>query len=468
MNFRALLGSPSVPSALLIHHRSARKFHTRLVLRCGIGQPTESAQSTEKHFLERGWLFSTPAVKVEQLQASISGQPESEILVIRDDLLHPLIGGNKVRKLDGMLPSLKEAGVTHVVTCGGLQSSHTAAVACACAENGMHAHLVIRGEQPSIPTGYHLYARLFGTVEYATRADYSNRQKVLQDCAQRLQDSLPSSAKVHIIPEGAANADALLGFVRLVDYLSQPSVLGRSPCNLVIDSGTGITATGLGLGIKLLQLPWSVTAVSLVEKPEQCRIVQGWLTSAFAHQHLGGLHEDLKELPIEWVPRIEPRRFGKVLPGEIGACRQVAQQCGILVDPIYNLSAWTAALHRASQTDDQLESLEEAEEVTEAHLMSATSFRVGAAIEPMPYSQSSMQPPGAALGLHKTADQSMHKTDQPSQAHSNGNQEGCSLDGMPAVASLQDGKQPRARIAVLHTGGSLGLCGLAQRFPGEF
>ena len=25
------------------------------------------------------------------------------------------IGGNKVRKLDGMLPSLKEAGVTHVV-----------------------------------------------------------------------------------------------------------------------------------------------------------------------------------------------------------------------------------------------------------------------------------------------------------------------------------------------------------------
>lgn len=53
-----------------------------------------------------------------------------------------------------------------------------------------------------------------------------------------------TALQVHIIPEGAANADALLGFIRLIDYLAQPSVLGRSPCHLVIDSGTGITATG--------------------------------------------------------------------------------------------------------------------------------------------------------------------------------------------------------------------------------
>ncbi|KAK9862391.1 hypothetical protein WJX84_004389, partial [Apatococcus fuscideae] len=155
---------------------------------------------------------------------------------------------------------------------------------------------------------------------------YANRQKVLQDCAQRLRDSLPSSAKVHIIPEGAANADSLLGFIRLIDYLVQPSVLGRAPLRLVVDSGTGITATGLGLGIKLLQLPWSVTAVSLVETPEQCLKVQHWLTQAFADQHCEGVCQGLEELPIEWVPRLQPRRFGKVLEGEIAACRQVAQQ----------------------------------------------------------------------------------------------------------------------------------------------
>ena len=39
----------------------------------------------------------------------------------------------------------------------------------------------------------------------------------------------------------------------------------------------------------------------------------------------------------------------------LAMCLQVAQQCGILVDPIYNLSAWTTALHLASQTDGELQ-----------------------------------------------------------------------------------------------------------------
>ena len=40
------------------------------------------------------------------------------------------------------------------VTCGGLQSAHTAAVASACAEKGITAHLLVRGERPAVPTGY--------------------------------------------------------------------------------------------------------------------------------------------------------------------------------------------------------------------------------------------------------------------------------------------------------------------------
>ncbi|KAK9845694.1 hypothetical protein WJX84_007525, partial [Apatococcus fuscideae] len=253
MRAACIFHSPNLEAAFFLRKSCpARQFRTSLSAGSAAKPPVVPAA---RELLQRNWLFPTPAVKIQQLKISTSRQQQTEIHVVRDDLLHPLVGGNKIRKLDGMLPALKEAGVTHVVTCGGMQSSHTAAVACACAENGMHAHIVIRGEQPSVPTGYHLYARLHGTVEYATRADYANRQKVLQDCAQRLRDSLPSSAKVHIIPEGAANADSLLGFIRLIDYLVQPSVLGRAPLRLVVDSGTGITATGLGLGIKLLQLP---------------------------------------------------------------------------------------------------------------------------------------------------------------------------------------------------------------------
>ena len=133
---------------------------------------------------------------------TVAGPTEgSSLQVIQDDLLHPVLGGNKLRKLDALLPALEEAGVRHVVqhvppmctnmhpgshgayrcmqlcanarrahsanqlqgpgkalgllaplqvTCGGLQSAHCAAVAAACAERGMRAHLLVRGERPQV------------------------------------------------------------------------------------------------------------------------------------------------------------------------------------------------------------------------------------------------------------------------------------------------------------------------------
>jgi hypothetical protein len=37
-------------------------------------------------------------------------------------------------------------------------------------------------------------------------------------------------------------------------------------------------------------------------------------------ERVGGMAE---QLPLLWRPRLTPRKFGKVLPGEVGTCRQV-------------------------------------------------------------------------------------------------------------------------------------------------
>lgn len=41
--------------------------------------------------------------------------PNPSFYVVRDDLLHPLINGNKARKLDGLLPLVEDHSVTDVV-----------------------------------------------------------------------------------------------------------------------------------------------------------------------------------------------------------------------------------------------------------------------------------------------------------------------------------------------------------------
>ena len=148
-----------------------------------------------------------------------------ELIVVQDDLLHPVLGGNKLRKLDGLLPEVKGTGCTDLVrllqfsyqagnfartgltptgfvwlklTCGGLQSAHTAAVAAACAEQGIRAHLLVRGERPAVPTGFHLLARMFAQVTYISRSEYADRPAMLKKHAEQIKGSTAADINVSL------------------------------------------------------------------------------------------------------------------------------------------------------------------------------------------------------------------------------------------------------------------------------
>lgn len=292
-----------------------------------------------------------------------------EFHIVRDDLLHPLLGGNKLRKMDALIPELQRLGASDVVTCGGSQSAHTAALAFACSERGMSAHLLLRGERPAIPTGYNLLCGMFGHVTYIPRSEYADRAGMLSKYASQIAGSRGSviwldeeeecdpnspiaaeskadsrERNVVVVKEGAGDAIALLGLIRLVQFLSNPAAFGRDdPVHLVVDTGTGTTAVGVALAIALLGLPWKVTAVMLADSVENYEKHQLRLVADFCTKFCSSPAEGLV-LPLRWEQRINPRKFGKVFPGEIETCRSIARQTGILLDPIYTLAAWQSAV----------------------------------------------------------------------------------------------------------------------------
>lgn len=49
-----------------------------------------------------------------------------------------------------------------------------------CAEHGIEAHLVLRGEAPAVPTGYCLLSHMYGVAHHVSRAEYSDREALLQ------------------------------------------------------------------------------------------------------------------------------------------------------------------------------------------------------------------------------------------------------------------------------------------------
>ncbi|KAL0421479.1 UNVERIFIED_CONTAM: D-cysteine desulfhydrase 2, mitochondrial [Sesamum latifolium] len=301
--------------------------------------------------------------------------------VVRDDLLHPLVNGNKARKLDALLPLLEDYDATDVVTCGGCQSAHTAAVAVSCAERGLRPHLLLRGEVPETLTGYNLVSTLYGNVVYVPRSLYAERKEMLARHAESvaghdgsviwLYDILGASSRNHtsgkqnfckadpvkcpeksrkvvVINEGAGDSVALLGVMRLIQYLSQNHLLGKNQAlKIVVDAGTGTTAVGLALGALCLGLPWEVTAVMLADKINAYKEKERNLISEFLRSFTSsadGLDPSIVDAEIvQWVDRSLPRKFGNILKGEVQECQKIARQTGILVDPIYTLAAWDTA-----------------------------------------------------------------------------------------------------------------------------
>ncbi|MEL6484446.1 MAG: 1-aminocyclopropane-1-carboxylate deaminase/D-cysteine desulfhydrase, partial [Bacteroidota bacterium] len=72
---------------------------------------------------------------------------EVELYLKREDLLHPVISGNKFRKLKYILQQAKQENYSKLLTFGGAYSNHILAVACAGYEQGFETIGVIRGEE---------------------------------------------------------------------------------------------------------------------------------------------------------------------------------------------------------------------------------------------------------------------------------------------------------------------------------
>lgn len=96
---------------------------------------------------------------IEQISHPILTSIGLDLRVLRDDLLHPSISGNKWRKLKYNLLEAKAQGVKTIVTFGGAFSNHIYATAMACKSLGLESLGIIRGEyDPRNPTLRHAHA----------------------------------------------------------------------------------------------------------------------------------------------------------------------------------------------------------------------------------------------------------------------------------------------------------------------
>lgn len=157
-----------------------------------------------------------------------------EIYVKRDDLIHPIISGNKWRKLKFNLKAAKSEKHDTILTFGGAYSNHIAASAFAAKVNGLKSIGIIRGEEVSNSTLKS--AKAFGMhLHFISRKDY--KLKHLESFISELKIQF---GKFYLIPEGGANRLGVMGCEETIQEIE-----GFEFDIVALAAGTGTTAAGI-------------------------------------------------------------------------------------------------------------------------------------------------------------------------------------------------------------------------------
>lgn len=160
------------------------------------------------------------------------------VTIKREDLIHPVVSGNKFRKLKYNLLQAKTENKKTLLTFGGAFSNHIAAVAFAAKEQGFQSIGIIRGDElrNKIATNPTLqFAQECGMqFEFVSREAYrlKSESSFLEELKQQLGDFF-------LIPEGGTNELAVKGCQEILT--AEDSQFDYICCAV----GTGGTISGI-------------------------------------------------------------------------------------------------------------------------------------------------------------------------------------------------------------------------------
>jgi len=244
---------------------------------------------------------------VQKIDNPVFTERGLNVFIKRDDLIHPLISGNKWRKLKYILKKAQSLGKNHLVTFGGAYSNHLLATAAAAAMFGFKATGIVRGEEVN---NTHLFlCRLHGMqLQFVDRESYRDKQ-------QLFNLYFANDEQAFFIDEGGASAEAAQGCSELIAELDQTFDHIFCAC------GTGTTAAGIINGIGNHQLNTQFHAVPVFKNGGfMAGEIEQYLTTPTPfHLHLdyhfGG--------------------YAKTTPQLIQFIEQFVKDTGILIEPVY-------------------------------------------------------------------------------------------------------------------------------------
>lgn len=229
----------------------------------------------------------------------------------REDLLHPVLSGNKYRKLHYNLQQAKKEGHDTLLSFGGAYSNHIAALARAGRENGFRTIGVIRGEEVAGKTGGN--PTLSGAMEDGMELKYLSRTEYRNKNSMTLLQALEKEfGPFYYLPEGGTNALGVKG----CEEILTPADQGYQVICCAV--GTGGTLAGL---IRSAHPGQHIIGFPVLKAASVRQDICSFVSPADTHWHLQSGYEF--------------GGYGKIKESLVAFMNRFRAQTGIPLDPIY-------------------------------------------------------------------------------------------------------------------------------------
>ncbi len=280
-----------------------------------------------------------------------SSNKTNTLYIKREDELSSGISGSKLRKYASVIRHLIENNIEEVALIGGPNSNHLVGLLQILKEHDIHAWLFIREAGDSTKQGNALFLDMLApesSITIIPREQWTEATRIAQSF---LETRNIENKKTLLIPEGGLHETSLPGALTLAqDILKNESTHGTVFTDLFVDSGTGMTAIGLILGLAALdpnafQRSIHITLIAGEEHAFRAHLDQfsSYLGSALNHPIP----------PFSKLNFLKPptcKAFGSVKPSLFTATREISRTEGLLMDPTYSVKHYLSMKEYITQS----------------------------------------------------------------------------------------------------------------------
>lgn len=279
----------------------------------------------------------SPIEKLPRLSAALDDRVE--LYAKREDCNSGLaFGGNKLRKLEYIVPDAIAAGADTLVTIGGVQSNHTRLVAATAAKIGMKCRLIQENWVPQHEALYDrvgniLLSRVLGADIELADAGFDIGIRSSWEAA--IADVEAKGGRPYPIPAGASvHKYGGLGFVGFADEVRvQEEELGLTFDYIVVCTVTGSTHAGMVVGFASDGRSRNVIGIDASGTPDQT--FAQVLDIAQKTASLVGLQQPITADDVVLKRDYAYPTYGIPSAETNAAIRLCARTEGMLTDPVY-------------------------------------------------------------------------------------------------------------------------------------